>query len=109
MCVCVCERESEEKRREKQTYPSFVLCFLLVVCEGLNLVENGGRFHGCSTTSVQNVQYESSQTGSNCLTEGKIKVRCLVNKLLSDNVRTHMCMDKVEVVWFSTIIMYMYK
>jgi hypothetical protein len=74
------EREKERERKkqrqrqtkkEKGVYLLLSLCFLLLIREGLNLIENGRRLHTGSAASAQNIQHESCQTCSNCLAEEK--------------------------------------
>ena len=65
------ERERESEGERERTYPSLVSCFLLLICERLNLLQNGGRLHASSTTSIQNIQHEGSQTSCNGLAEEK--------------------------------------
>ena len=65
------EREREREKERERADLFLVLCFLLLISEGLNLVENGWGLHTSSAASAQNIQHESCQTCSNCLAEEK--------------------------------------
>jgi hypothetical protein len=59
----------ERERERRGVYLFLSLCFLLLIREGLNLIENGRWLHTSSAASAQNIQHESRQTRSNCLAE----------------------------------------